>query len=43
MPVLLFTKNIMDVDKPVPVINIPPVRFMDDPPKQVIIANTQGD
>ena len=28
LPVVLFTKEIMDVDKPVPVVILPPVRFI---------------
>ena len=29
--VVLFTKENMDSDKPVPVVNIPPVRFIGGP------------
>ena len=27
-PVVLFAKESMDLDKPVPVVNLPPVRFI---------------
>ena len=33
-PVVIFTKDNMDVDKPVPVVNLPPVRFIGGPSKQ---------
>ena len=32
----------MDADKPVPVVNIPPVRFIGVPSKQVRTGNIQG-
>ena len=34
MPVVLFTKESMDAYKPVPLVNIPPVRFMGGPKNQ---------
>ena len=33
-PVVIFTKKNMDADKPVPVVIIPPVRFIGDPKRQ---------
>ena len=32
----------MDADKSIPVVNIPPMRFICVPTKQVITGNTQG-
>ena len=32
-PVVIFTKDNMDADKPVQVVNIPPVRFIGGPSK----------
>ena len=32
----------MDADKPVPVVNLPPVRFIGNPPKQRRTGNIQG-
>ena len=43
LPVVLFTKESMDADKPVPVAKFPPVRFIDVPIKQVRTGNVQGD
>ena len=34
MPVVLFTKDIMDADKPATVVSIPPVRFIFGPKNQ---------
>ena len=31
---VLFTKYIMDADKPIPVVNILPMRFIGDPKKR---------
>ena len=36
---VLFTKESMDADKPVPVIKIPPVRFIGVPTKQERTGN----
>ena len=36
---VLFTKEIMDVDKAVPVGNLSPVKFIGGPQKQKIIGN----
>ena len=33
-PVVIFTKYNMDADKPVPVVNIPPVMFIGAPTRQ---------
>ena len=33
----------IDVDKPVPVVNLPPVRFIGGPTKQGITGNIRGD
>ena len=33
-PLVLFTKENMGVDKPVPVVNIPPMRFIGNPTRQ---------
>ena len=41
-PVVLFTKENMNVDKPFPVVNLPPVRFIGGPSKQGITVNIQG-
>ena len=41
LPLVLFTKDNMDADEPVPVVNIPPVRFIWGPTNQVIIGNIQ--
>ena len=40
--VVLFKKDITDADKPVPVVNLTPVRFIGGPTKQVIVGNIQG-
>ena len=42
MPVALFTKESMDAKKPVPVVNIPPVRFKGGPKNQGRYVNIQG-
>ena len=39
---VLFTKDIMDADKSVPVVNIPPVRFIGGPTRQVRTGSMQG-
>ena len=39
---VLFTKDNMDADKHIPVVNIPPVRFLGGPSKQVRTGNIQG-
>ena len=36
--VVIFTKESMDADKYVPVVNVPPVRFIGGPTKQVRIG-----
>ena len=41
-PVVLFTKENMDVDKPVIVLNLPPVKFKGIPSKQGRTGNIQG-
>ena len=38
----IFTKENMDADKPVPVVNIPPVRFIGGPSKHGKTGNIQG-
>ena len=43
LPVVLFTKENMDADKPVLVINLPHVRFIGVPKRQGIIDRIQGD
>ena len=40
---VLFTKQNMDGDKPVPVLNFPPVRFIGGPSNQERTGNIQGD
>ena len=39
LPVVIFTKEIIDVDKPVPVVNILPVRFIGVPISQERTGN----
>ena len=39
---VLFTKDNMDKDKPVPVVNLPPVRFIGGSIKQGITDSIQG-
>ena len=39
---VIFTKENMDADKPIPVVNLPPVRFLSGPSKQVRTGNIQG-
>ena len=39
---VLFTKENTDADKPVPVVNLPPVRFIGGISKQGITGNIQG-
>ena len=34
LSVVIFTKENMEVDKPVPVVNFPPVKFIGGPSKQ---------
>ena len=41
-PVIIFTKDNMDADKHVSVINLPPMRFIGDLSKQGITVNIQG-
>ena len=41
-PVIIFTKDNMDADKPVQVVNLPHVRFIGGPSKQGITGNIQG-
>ena len=41
-PVLQFTKEKMEADKPVPVVNLPPVGFIGAPPRQGITGSIQG-
>ena len=41
MQVILFTKESLDTEKHVTLINIPPARFIGGPTKQVIKGNTQ--
>ena len=43
MPEVLFTKDSMDTDNPVPVVNIPLVRFIGSPTNKEIKFNMQGD
>ena len=38
----LFTKENMDADKPVPVVNLPPVRFIDGITSQGVKLSIQG-
>ena len=40
--VVLFTKDNMDADKPVPVVNLPPVSFIGGPSNQVRTGYIQG-
>ena len=40
---VLFTKEKMNTDKPVPVVNLPPVRFIGGPSNQGITCNIQGE
>ena len=42
MPVVLYTQDNMDANKPFPVANIPPVRFIVGPTSQGIIGIIQG-
>ena len=42
MWVVIFTKEIMDIDKPVIVVNLSPVRFIDGPTNKGIKVNIQG-
>ena len=39
---ILFTKYNMEADKPVPVVNITPVRFIGGPSKKLLTVNIQG-
>ena len=41
-PVVIFTKENMDADKFVPVVNILPVRFIGGPTRQVRTGSIQG-
>ena len=41
-PVFLFTKDNMDADKPVSVVNCPPVRFIGGPSKKERTVNIKG-
>ena len=40
---VLFTKENMDTDKPVPVVNLTNVKFIGAPPKQGRKGNIQGE
>ena len=42
LSVVIFTKENMEADNPVPVVNLPPVRFIGGPSKQGITENVQG-
>ena len=42
LPVVIFTKYNVDAYKPVPVVNIPPVRFIVIPTNQGITGNIAG-
>ena len=42
LPVVLFKIYNMDSDKPVLVVNIPPVRFIEGPKNQVITGDIYG-
>ena len=42
MPVVLLKIDSMEVDKPVTVVNLSPVRFIDGPTKQGRTENIQG-
>ena len=42
IPVVLFTKEIMDTDNSDPVVNIPPVIFIGGLSNQLITGNIQG-
>ena len=42
LPVLMFTKNSIDADKPVPVVNLPPLRFKGCPTSQGITGSIKG-
>ena len=39
---VIFTKEIMDIDKPVIVVNLSPVSFIDGPTNKGIKVNIQG-
>ena len=41
-PVVIFNKEKMDADKPVPVVNLPPARFIDVPTRKVRTGSIQG-
>ena len=41
-PLVLFTKNIMYAYKPIPVGNIPPLRFVGVPKNQLSTSNMHG-
>ena len=43
MRVLLFTKESLDEDKPILVVNIPPLKFTGSPTNQGRIGKIQGD
>ena len=42
LPVVLSTKNNMDTDKLIPVVNLPRVRFIGGPTRQVITESIKG-
>ena len=42
LPVVLFTKENIYADKPVPVVNLPPVMFIGAPTRQGIIVKHTG-
>ena len=41
IPVVLFTKDLMDAGKPIPVVNIIPMKFVGVPTNQGIKGNMQ--
>ena len=41
LPVVLLTKDNMDADKPVPMVNIPLIRFIGGTTRQVITGSIQ--
>ena len=43
LSLVIFTKENMGAYKPVPVVNLPPVRFIGGPSRQGISGNIQGD
>ena len=41
--VVIFTKNSMELDKTILVVNLPPLSFLDGPTNQRIKVSMQGD